>query len=378
MRRLVVAAGLAGLAGGTLWPGAPSAQAPGAPTAYLENAPPLAFANDVDSNSPAVWSLVGGRWFLYVFNSTAGQASQSRGLSLDRLTPLNRIRWSGAAPHGGAWFEAVLTDPASNFWYGYYHQEREDVVCPGTGKVLPRIGAARSSDRGLTWRDLGTVIEAPPNTEHCTTANHYFVGGVGDFSVMLDPDSQFLYFFYTQYLERGGAVGVTVARMNWADRNSPTRRAQVWNGSAWLPGGNQRVLQSNGSTATQFVYRQAAPFVPAADSWDGGSSRVDAFWGPAVHWNTSLQSYVMLLNRAGDAQWKQQGVYVSFGARLDDPRTWTTPQLLLAGGRWYPQVIGLESDGTDKRAGATARFFMSGSSTHLIKFAREDPAGAHD
>jgi len=70
-------------------------------------------------------------------------------------------------------------------------------------------------------------------------------------------------------------------------------------------------------------------------------------------------------------------VYVSFGARLDDPRGWTTPQLLLTAGRWYPQVVGLEADGTDKRAGATARFFMSGSSSHLIRFAREDP-GHHD
>jgi len=43
---------------------------------------------------------------------------------------------------------------------------------------------------------------------------------------------------------------------------------------------------------------------------------------------------------------------------------------LLAGGRWYPQVIGTAADGTDKVAGASARFFMSGRSDHLIRFSR--------
>ena len=32
----------------------------------------------------------------------------------------------------------------------------------------------------------------------------------------------------------------------------------------------------------------------------------DAFWGPAVHWNTHLQQYVMLLNRAFDPRWAQE------------------------------------------------------------------------
>lgn len=347
----------------------------GAPTAYLESAPPIRFANDTDSNSPAVWSLVSGRQYLYVFNSTAGYAMQSRGLSVDRLTSLAQIRWTGtAAPLGGAWFEAVLTDPASNSWYGYYHNEVQDIVCPGTGKVLPRIGAARSSDRGATWRNLGLVLEPPPGSEACSTNNHYFVGGMGDFSVMLDADSQYLYFFYTQYFDRDADVGVSVARMNWADRNSPTRRAQVWNGSAWLPGGNQRVTQPNGSVATQFVFRPANPIMKAMDSWDEGSSRVEVLWGPSVHWNTYLQSYVMLLNMAGDNYWKQRGVYISYNAQLDDPRKWTPPQPLLLGGHWYPQVIGAEPTGTDKLAGQTARFFMSGRSEHRIVFVHDAPS----
>jgi hypothetical protein len=44
-------------------------------------------------------------------------------------------------------------------------------------------------------------------------------------------------------------------------------------------------------------------------------------------------------------------------------------QKLLDGGRWYPQVMGLEpGTGTDRLAGERARFFMSGTSEHEIVF----------
>lgn len=346
---------------------------PGAPYAGLEPAPPIAFAADTDSNSPAVWSLVSGRQYLYVLNSVAGRSMQSRGLSLDRLAPLNAVRWSPAAPFGGSWIEAIVPDPSGSNWYGYYHNERENVVCPDTGKVIPRIGAARSSDRGLTWRDLGTVIEAPPGSERCDTANQYFVGGVGDFSVMLDREQQYVYFYYTQYFEKGADVGIAVARMPWANRNSPTNKAVVWNAGAWLPGSTQRVVQGDGRTVNQFVYRPATPMAKAHDSWDGGTPAVDVFWGPSIHWNTAISMYVMLLNRANSASWNQEGVYVSYSNTLSDPRAWSSPEQLLRGGSWYPQVIGIQPGGTDREAGAVARLFMSGRSHYLIHFAREDP-----
>jgi hypothetical protein len=96
---------------------------------------------------------------------------------------------------------------------------------------------------------------------------------------------------------------------------------------------------------------------------------VDAFWGPAVHWNVYLERYVMLLNRAKDTNWKQEGIYVSFNRRLDDPAGWSQPVKVLSGGRWYPQVMGIEAGtGTDKVAGRSARFFMAGTSEHLIQF----------
>jgi hypothetical protein len=118
-------------------------------------------------------------------------------------------------------------------------------------------------------------------------------------------------------------------------------------------------------------YPFASPVLPAAESWHDADTLVDAFWGPSVHWNTYLQLYVMLLNHAHDSEWGQEGIYVSFAPKLDDPRLWSPPVKILNGGSWYPQVIGLEpAAGTDKLAGEWARFFMSGTSRHLLRFIR--------
>jgi hypothetical protein len=95
----------------------------------------------------------------------------------------------------------------------------------------------------------------------------------------------------------------------------------------------------------------------------------DAFWGPSIHWNTHLERYVMLLNRTKDEAFAQDGIYVSYAGVLDDPSAWSFPQKLLNGGNWYPQVMGLESGlGTDRMAGARARFFVGGTSTAYIDF----------
>ena len=85
--------------------------------------------------------------------------------------------------------------------------------------------------------------------------------------------------------------------------------------------------------------------------------------------NDHLKQYVMLINRAADENFAQEGVYVSLNRRLDDPAAWTMPAKILDGGSWYPQVIGTEPGiGTDKRAGREARFFMGGRSDFLIRF----------
>ena len=84
----------------------------------------------------------------------------------------------------------------------------------------------------------------------------------------------------------------------------------------------------------------------------------------------------MLLNRAADEGFDQEGIYVSMSAALDDPSAWSTPAKIMDGGQWYLQVIGVENgQGTDKLAGEEARFFMSGRSSYTIRFKKVNAQG---
>lgn len=92
-----------------------------------------------------------------------------------------------------------------------------------------------------------------------------------------------------------------------------------------------------------------------------------------MHWNTFLEQYVMLLNRAYDGEFSQEGIYISSNKSLDDPTKWTSPQRLLSGGKWYPQVVGTDAgSGSDRLAGERARLFVGGVSMHEIVFRRPD------
>lgn len=355
-------------------PRAAYAQTDGEPFATLLPATDVEFPNETDSNSPAVWEIDNGAWTLTLFNSVAGTSQLSRGTSVQSLRDHGRVTWTGAAPSGGVWIESVIRDADS--WYAFYHNERELAACPANGKVWPRIGAARSDDRGLTWTDLGPVIETPEATVTCDTNNFYFVGGVGDFSVVLDADRHYAYLYYTQYVESADRVGVSVARLAWADRDAPAGRVDIWNDGAWLPPTADRGevdAEEDGAPPppTTWTFPLATPIFPGANRWDDARDGVDVLWGPSIHWNTALESYVMLLNKATDDKWEQGAVLVSFNPRLDDPNGWSAPVQLARGGIWYPQVIGLDPTvGTDQYAGAVARFFMGGKSEHLIIFGR--------
>jgi hypothetical protein len=77
----------------------------------------------------------------------------------------------------------------------------------------------------------------------------------------------------------------------------------------------------------------------------------------------------MLLNRAKNSEFDSEGIYVSFSPVLHDPSRWSTPQRIIRGGSWYPQVLGLETGiGSDKVAGEWARLFLTGRSDYLIQF----------
>jgi len=336
------------------------------PKAKLVSASRVRLTGDVDSNSPAVWDLAGGVSQLFVMTSYAGRPSVAQGSNVTQLGPARPVSvepWPG----GGVWMESVVAD-VDGTWYGYYHNEiPADPVCPGSKKVIPRIGAARSHDGGRTWEQLGIILEAPASAFACDTNNEFFVNGAGDFSALLDPDSRDLYFFFSQYERSTTQQGVAVARMAWADRDAPLGKVMVWRSRFWLPAA--REIRAGDEAV--WAYGAGVPIFATTDGWHDEGLGTDAFWGPSVHWNTYLQMYVMLLSRASDTRYDQEGIYVSFSPKLNDPRLWSTPVKILDGGGWYPQVMGLEGGlGSDTIAGASARFFMAGTSQHLIQFGK--------
>jgi len=344
-----------------------SAQTPAAPAVTLVPTTSVTLPGGVDSNSPAVWDTVDGVETLQVVTSIAGQPSVSSGRRLTRLGPAEPVSFV-TPPGNGVWMESVVADEDGT-WYGYYHNEVPAAICGREELTLPRIGAARSSDHGETWEDLGIILEAPPNWYDCATPNQYFVGGVGDVSVMLDHESKDLYLFFSQYSRYAVAQGVAVARLAWANRDAPAGKVMIFNDGVWLPPTRVTSEDDDGVTHADWMYSYGTAIVPVTQPWHDADPRDDAFWGASVHWNVSLQSYVMLLNRTKDEQFTQEGVYVSFATRLDDPAAWTTPMKIIDGGSWYPQVMGIETgEGSDKQASARARLFTGGRSTQFIEF----------
>ena len=351
----------------------PHAASTTVPRATLTPASLLVLPGTVDSNSPLVWDLEDGQRRLFALTSHSGQASVSSGLAIDRLGAPSNITLLPHPGHG-VWMEAIVTDEVET-WYGFYHNEWPATACGRDDRFVPRIGAALSTDRGTTWQDLGIVLQATQSTTACDSPNRYVIGGVGDLSVMLDPDKKYLYIFYSQYQRQAESQGVAVARMLWADRDRPAGRVTLWRNGTWEPNAGRRefvaTVPGTMRRRLEWTYPAATPLVSTAQAWHDPDQKVDAFWGPAVHWNTALEQYVMLLNRAKDENYAQEGIYVSFAPSLDDPSMWSAPQKLLSGGKWYPQVVGSTlGTGTDKIAGASARFFMSGRSEWMINFFR--------
>lgn len=343
------------------------------PRASLSVAPVLSLPGTVDSNSPVMWDLDEGQRKLFVMTSFAGQPTVASGPGLDRMSARTEIT---LLPHPGygVWMEAIVTDDVET-WYGFYHNEWPATACGRGDRFVPRIGAAKSTDRGKSWQNLGIVLQSPQSTTACDSSNRYVIGGVGDLSVMLDADKKYLYIFYSQYQRQREAQGVAVARLRWADRDKPSGRVTLWRSSAWEPNAGQRelVLSTPGTMRRrlEWTYPAATPLVATSQAWHDGDDKVDAYWGPSVHWNTSIRQYVMLLNRAKDENYGQEGIYVSYSPTLDNPSLWSPPQKLLNGGKWYPQVVGLApGTGTDKSAGAVARFFLGGRSDWMINFSR--------
>jgi hypothetical protein len=306
-------------------------------TFTLRESPLDRLPGQVDSNSPAFWD--GGE--LVLFNS-AEQPVRSSGPSLAALTGPADVTCLDCERPGGRWLEAVWQDPDSGILYGWYHFEPDDLAC----QTAPIIGAVRSLDGGRTWADQGAVLENGYPID-CGYQNGFFVGGNGDFHVIPDQEQGYFYFLFSNYAGPVHEQGLGIARSAFTDRGQPGTVYKYHEG-AWLePGLGGRVT----------------PLFASTTGWQG--PEVEAFWGPSVHWNEHLQTYVALLNHTDGTNWVQEGVYITFSPDL---LTWSEPHKILASEVWYPQVLGLGPGGTDSRAGQTARLYVGGYSLHTIEF----------
>ncbi len=317
--------------------------------ARVRRAPEVSMPRAVDSNSPAFWR--DGR--LFWFGSSGGPWLSS---GPDQFGPWETktvpLESANAQPH---WLESVWPEN-DGLLYGWYHTEPIGLV-PESTLTAPKMGAVVSTDGGATLRDLGILLESSDALDP-SARNGYFVGGNGDGTVILDRQRSYFYFFFGNYGGAAESQGVCLARMAYEDRANPAGKVWKYYNGEWREAGR-------GGRVT--------PIFPVRRSW--ANRDPDAFWGPSVHWNTHLNCFVMLLNHAsGEPSWSQEGVYVSFCADLSRPETWTPPRKILDRAEFpgwyffYPQVMGLESGGSDRRAGQLARLYVGGVSKWEIEF----------
>jgi hypothetical protein len=313
--------------------------------AELRLAEPIILPGVSDSNSPAHWTNGGLSVIQSVGLPLISRIIDESGVLKARPILLNTYA------HYPMWIESTWVDD-SGVVYAWYHHEAQE--CKGYLSA-PKIGALVSYNGGLSFKDLGIIMESAYWPD-CTAQNGYFAGGNGDFTVLLDSSREYFYFYFGNY---GGPMpnqGVAAARMAFKDRANPSGHVWKFYQGRWQEPG---------------LFGRTTAILPARESWL--SAHTDSFWGPSLHWNTFLNQYVMLLNRSCcEPGFPLEGIYISYNPDLGDPTGWTAPQKILEGdqGDWYPQVIGTGPEETDKLAGEVARFFVRGESRWEIVFSR--------
>lgn len=184
----------------------------------------LVLPGATDSNSPAHWQ--GGS--LYVFNSFQTPV-RSEGSDLFHLGQTRGVIFPGLVPRT-RWIEATWLDD-DGVLYAWYHHE-PGTVCEGLSLTAPKIGALISRDGGISFADLGFVLESGDEA-NCTAANGYFASGNGDLSVILDRDREYFYFFFGNYGGAPSSQGVAVARMPFENRAAPVGAVWKYHGGTW-------------------------------------------------------------------------------------------------------------------------------------------------
>ena len=138
----------------------------------------------------------------------------------------------------------------------------------------------------------------------------YFVGGVGDFSVQLDRGlTRSLFLLLAVHPDRTACRASASRGWRGPIATTPSGKAMVFGQRLVVSGAGVDVPERRRCAGS---IRRRVPIFPAVEPWHDDDTEVDAFWGPSVHWNMYLGQYVMLLNHAKDANWSQEGIYVSF------------------------------------------------------------------
>ena len=295
---------------------------------------------------------------MHLFHST-GVPYISSGPNQFNLGETRKVVFD-STEHSPVWFEAVWRDEDGTLFLFYHHEPEHG--CPGNSLAAPKIGAAISRDNGATVYDLGIVLESGDPVD-CNAQNGFFSGGHGDASVILDREQKFFYFFFTNYAGPAISQGVATARMAFEDRFAPAGKVNKFYSGQWTEPG---------------LGGKLSPIFPAVRPWQGADT--DSHWGPSIHYNTHLDSYVILLNRACCTPgWPQAGIYITFNADLSDPFAWKPLQRILNNSGtirqpgYYPQVLGLEEGHSDHLAGETARLYLMGLSDWEITFDPREP-----
>jgi len=267
-------------------------------------------------------------------------------------SPLEPVRIEADPdPSAGKWIESIWRDSSGKL-YGWYHAE----ILAHCAKRLfiPHIGSLHSNDDGLTWHLDDVLLRAPVDLFDCSYQNGFLAGGYGDFSVIPDRTQTYFYLHFSSYVPLEQSQGIAVARYPIEARDNPAPTVEIWSEGMWRKGGGHL----------------PTPFFPVIRGWSHKDP--DAFWGPAVHYNRDLQTFVMLVNHTqhGEGDIRQEGIYCSFNKDPADPEGWSPPICIVKGGGWYPQVVGLGPEDGDTISGAAARFFMTGFSEWEIRFTR--------
>ncbi|MBI4906672.1 MAG: hypothetical protein HY820_23795 [Acidobacteria bacterium] len=303
----------------------------------------------IDGNTPFVWR--DGN--IQMFSST-GVPMVSTASSLLGWWESENVQYNG--PNRPIWFESAWVDEDGTI-LAWYHHEPEGVCGTKGGLTAPKIGAAVSYDGGFTMEDLGIVLEAGDPVD-CSAKNGFFAGGHGDFSVILDHYTGYFYFMFTNYAGPLERQGVATARFAFQDRYQPA-------GAVWK--------YFEGDWTEPGVKGKVTPVFPAMQAWQRADA--DSWWGPAVHWNTYLNRYVVFLNRACCAPgWPQEGIYMASTLDISRPLTWSWPQKIMSKSEigsspgYYPQILGFGPGETDSIAGQVVRLFIQGVSKWEITF----------